>query len=863
MATPNNEQVRYDILIEAKQAIKNLREIMKTTEDNTTKMHLFNALVLDSAEKWKKSWQQSLNIYKQLNAEMTKQKKGSLFGQTGGKDIPEMSRSYLQAADNANRLGFATSQASKEARKLGDEVESAGQKGGRGIDVMRIAMGVFVSELIFKAQQVVSEFFTEAIKQATQLEETMYRLANDERVLSKAGQDVSLAGLEEGITRIQNLLPIFSREDISQLVGQIAIGTQQLGYTEEQILQLTETVALLNIQSVKQEDLLTTASHVMSAVLGKSSQGIAQLGVSFNETEKQAAALDLQLLNNGRTLQDLTDNELAAVKLRILHKAANVEDAESLEMLNRFLESNSAKISENKAAWQDFLATVGQGFANLIPDVSGPIKWMQEQLEVGKIRGLFQEKQGKGFLGLSYSLEDQEVINKLFLGIKLTTKEYEHLKEVLSTFSQDELLKIFPNPDAIENRFARELIKSLIQVEDTATNTQAALEDLTKFEGAEEFGQKLQEIADDFEQALEDLDTKRDQKLDDLDTEYLRKQEDAQVDYLRKIADINRDYERDLANLKEKHRREDEDAEAKYQLALWELRMRFLMNLEDALHARDARQVLRLQKQYALDKEALQRKHALEEKEREESQASEQKELEERRNERLEDARIEYEQKLADLRLAKERELADLNVWYERELADLKLAMERKAQALIDAGIREKQITEENAKAVYDVLLKYFGPGGLTDQLNQYMMNSLTAAAAGSINALLGLANNVNPFTSGMYVPAPKGSLNNNQGLPKGANPFTDMNFAEGGSLLATRPTTATFGEAGPELVNFTPLSRIGKNIHKIFGDLNGGGGVNGQIRVVVDLSPDLEGRIVEKSMDGVADVMARVGRSK
>jgi hypothetical protein len=44
---------------------------------------------------------------------------------------------------------------------------------------------------------------------------------------------------------------------------------------------------------------------------------------------------------------------------------------------------------------------------------------------------------------------------------------------------------------------------------------------------------------------------------------------------------------------------------------------------------------------------------------------------------------------------------------------------------------------------------------------------------------------------------------------------------------------------------------------------LNGGGGVNGQIRVVVDLSPDLEGRIVEKSMDGVADVMARVGRSK
>ena len=40
-------------------------------------------------------------------------------------------------------------------------------------------------------------------------------------------------------------------------------------------------------------------------------------------------------------------------------------------------------------------------------------------------------------------------------------------------------------------------------------------------------------------------------------------------------------------------------------------------------------------------------------------------------------------------------------------------------------------------------------------------------------------------------------------------------------------------------------------------------GSIDGQIRVVVDLSSDLEGRIVDKSLDGVADVLAQVNRSK
>ena len=101
-----------------------------------------------------------------------------------------------------------------------------------------------------------------------------------------------------------------------------------------------------------------------------------------------------------------------------------------------------------------------------------------------------------------------------------------------------------------------------------------------------------------------------------LNLEYQRKAIDAEKDYQRKVADINKDAERAIANLKDKQRQDDLKAEQDYQNKLWELRMRYLMDLEDALHARDARQVLRLMKQFAIDKEALERKKGLDDKQR-------------------------------------------------------------------------------------------------------------------------------------------------------------------------------------------------------------------------------------------------------
>lgn len=86
--------------------------------------------------------------------------------------------------------------------------------------------------------------------------------------------------------------------------------------------------------------------------------------------------------------------------------------------------------------------------------------------------------------------------------------------------------------------------------------------------------------------------------------------------------------------------------------------------------------------------------------------------------------------------------------------------------------------------------------------------------------------------------------------------------MAEGGTLLATRPTNVMFGESGPEIATFTPLGRIGKNVGSVFGESRANG-MEGSITLELLLSPDLEARVVRNSMNGVAEIITKVVDSK
>lgn len=859
-----DEQVRYDVLVEAKKAIKELREMSEAAGSVHDRVSQFSRFLVESSRTWNIPVQKLLNTFKQLNAEMAKQKTQTIFGNTGGQNIFNLSEQYLKSAQAAGRFkvdndgvvkSIITAKgqmdvAEKSVKKTGDAMEGAGKKAQgfrHGIDVVRTALGTLLAVGIFQFLAALQAVFTEFIHNLRETELAIYNLINAEKRLSEGGIDVTPKGLEETIKAVRELVPILSQIQAEELVSRIATNVApSLKLTNEQIRQMAEATALLYVRNkALGKSFDEVESQLTNAFLtGKVSVGINNLGVKISDQIVRDEALRLGLVKTEKQFDSLTGEMEAQIKAAAMLSVVYKNATQDVGSIGEYMETTDSQIERAKTAWDDLLTTIGQ-FSG--PGLAKGISLIADALE--------------GWIGIFTFLKPLIVdfIATVTAGFQmlgyLIQNPLTNLTEFANKFAE------------FKSAALEEMMKGLGDAIDTPT---AAVEDLGEAIDAldvDGLKEKIEDIIEDTQNAREDLAENLTRKLEDLDEEYRRKAIDAEQDYRRKVEDINRDAERDIARIKEEHREQDRRDEERYQLQLWELRMRFLMDLEDALHARDARQVIRLQKQYALDKEVLRRKHELEGREREDSQRNELEDIERRRQERLADARLEYEQKLADQRVAKQRELEDLAVWYAREQADIEEAQKRKLETLLKGWIDEQKITEANAAEVYKILSKYFGPGGLTDSLYQYMMDSLIAstqnAVAAAIPALTSGLNNITATagTSGNSI----GTSSSISGLTGGSSSGgISGGRAEGGTLIATRPTKVIFGEAGAEAATFTPLTRIGRNEGKV--DVSGSLdalGMDGRIAVDLFLSPDLEARVVENSMNGVAEAIVKINRTK
>lgn len=836
----DSEQVRYDILIEAKAAIQSMRDMLKYTHDNTIKMTEFTNQILLDSKRWGVSWQQALGIYKQLNAELSKSKKATLFGQTGGQDLFKQTEMYMNSLQQAGRLH---EQVGQSAEKMGTQTESGTKKAVRGIDAMRIALGVLISMLVFQLIQAIQNTFSLMIKNLRETELAVYNLVNAERRLSEQGIDVTPKGLQETIDSVRELVPILSQIQVEELVSRIATNVAPaLKLTNVQIKQLAEATALLYVRNkALGKSFEEVEAQITNAFLtGKVSTGINQLGVKISDQIVKDEALRLGLVKTEEEFNSLTGEMESQIKAAAMLSVVYKNATGDIQSIGEYMETTDAKIEKSKSSWDDLLTTLGTLF--------GPILG-------GIIDALTRSMQGWILILDKVKEPLQNVVATWGAFINVINKTGNVPTGILDVFQLFSSEKFFQEYEKIKESF-----EGLEAVADTPTNAidnfQESLDDFD----SEKFSQEVEDIHRDMEQAYEDLNEKLAEKQADLDMEYQRKAEDALRDYNRKVEDINRDAEREIANLKDKHREEDLRDEQDYQLKLWELRMRFLMDLEDALHARDARQVIRLMKQYAIDKEALERKKNLDDRNREEDQRNELEDIEIKRQQRLEDAKLEYAQKLQDQQIAKQRELDDLNQWYAREQADIQTNIQRKLQALIQGWIDEQKLTEQGAASVYAILSKYFGPGGMTDALYAYM--------ASQFSAMSSMASTMSGYSAGGGLAGlgsssgAVGSSNGTGGRPVAPSPRR-RGFAEGGSMLATRPTTVTFGEAGAELAQFTPIGRTGQDINKLFMGNGGGEGMDGTLMVELLLSPDLEARVVDASMSGVANIITKIRRTK
>lgn len=384
------------------------------------------------------------------------------------------------------------------------------------------------------------------------------------------------------------------------------------------------------------------------------------------------------------------------------------------------------------------------------------------------------------------------------------------------------------------------------EIESEQSDLQKALEKMN-----EEILEAQIRLGHDMEEAAIDLG----RKLEDITIEYAKKRKEAQIDYFNSVRDINLDYNNKVKELASKQQEEAQKArndelerEAEFQNKMLELKERYLMSLEEALHERDARQVLRLMKQYALDKLQAERDHALDKqkaandlKEKRAQFGRERADAEADRKRKLADANRDYQDKLAQLKRDEEAERTKAQLDYERRMQDLDREMKNRLAVIGANLVKEFNLTRKGLQAIWELYSRYYTEIGK-------LKAAMTSMLAGQMM-----------LTSS----APAGRYSKPTSLQSGAGSYR---YAEGGSMIADRPTTVTFGDGTvPEMATFTPLGRRGMDVNKLFANVSGGAGGDGsgKIEIGVTLSPDLEARVVNKAMDGTANVIAKIQNSK
>ena len=87
---------------------------------------------------------------------------------------------------------------------------------------------------------------------------------------------------------------------------------------------------------------------------------------------------------------------------------------------------------------------------------------------------------------------------------------------------------------------------------------------------------------------------------------------------------------------------------------------------------------------------------------------------------------------------------------------------------------------------------------------------------------------------------------------------------AEGGTIIARKPTVALFGEKEPEMATFTPLSKLGtQGTTAKITPMGDSMPRDGRIQLEMLLSPDLEARVVDNTLGELADINFAIEKAR
>ncbi len=347
------------------------------------------------------------------------------------------------------------------------------------------------------------------------------------------------------------------------------------------------------------------------------------------------------------------------------------------------------------------------------------------------------------------------------------------------------------------------------------------------------------QLADDLEQLEQDTAEKR----GDILAGTRAKLEKVESDTDTALRDQQKSFRKDERRETEDHLRE-----------MRELRRNFLLSVEDAVKTRDARALVDARSRFEAERTDRENNFQINQGRDREDQDERLVQIRENEARRTAEILANQEVELANLAEAEAKKKAQLQASFEEDIAKLdenhaaqltkENAQFEERQAKLDEVLAErlekiakgladeKDLNETEAKAILDVLNETFGAGGDIDQL----MDDFASRRSQKLVVQVGFEENIQQ--AGKVASINSGAISS---VPA---------FAEGGTLLANKPTLAQFGEV-PELVQFTPLSQLRR----------GGGGGPQKMEVDLKLSGSAPPGIMETDRDAIAGLMVNALR--
>ena len=827
MVAPNDETVEYNLLLNAKQALASLKEFNSAVQNSGDTLEALqirannlSKVIQMSAEKAGVSFEHMQAQIEKLNESIGG---GSLLGREAG--IVQQKEHNEAVIDGAK----AQQELADKTKKAGDNAKKGAEEATYATRAWNIAVGMLIHQGINLLITSIQTMVTTAIEGLKSLEVSVYNVANAERAMSQSGIDVTFKDLESVVDRLSTKFKgLFSKVQLQDVVADIAIATKELGLDAAQIEKIAASAAALQLRNPG-KTVQEVNQQLLTAILSGQTKGIRSLGVAASEAAIQQQALAMGLIKVGETANA---QQKSLATLELVYKAT-AGDAKNLEQYQNTL---TGVQQELKASWQDLLSEIAKTYA---PEIIQGFKLLVNILQLTLVV----------FKALEPAI--QKVVT-LMASLVAATKGLGGLNPLSA-------LQKFIKQFADAKKGYEDYFASFNNSPDTPTGMKGIDPEATakKTEMLKEQEDKLTEIFKDARDKREDIDRNYNEKLVDIALNYQQKLEDiarttaqktadAQRDYAGKVADINRDTEQKKVEAQQEAHKKAIDAEKQYQDELKKLREKYLMDLEEALHERDARQILRLMRQYEIDKNNAKKQKENEQKQAKDELSEKLKQIEIDRKLKLEAAQRDLADKLRDIQLAAARERQEANINRQRQLNDARIAHQR--------ALEEQRIyLQRKLRDLADALAKEYNmtATGLS------AMNGLFNAFSGSVANASSPAN----INAGTYVPS-SNAQSTVSSTWANAGMYGTGGMAEGGTFLATRPQTINVGENRPEVITATPLGKPGRDISKVFA--NGGvGGMGGQIEIAMTLSPDLEARITRNTLDETANIVTRLNRSK